>query len=164
MRVIGVDPGTLKLGWGVIEKEGTRVRHIAHGVVKMRGELCDRLVHLEKKLSEVVVEYAPTAGAIESIFFSKNAQSAAKLGHARGVIMVCLRRAGLDIGEYPPALVKRAVTGSGRADKNQVQRIVKALLALPELPPEDAADALAVAFTHLNTVRFADAVRSRANS
>jgi crossover junction endodeoxyribonuclease RuvC len=146
----------------VIESQGTRVRHVAHGVVKVSGELCDRLVEIDAQLDEVVRIHAPSAAAVESIFFSKNAQSAVKLGHARGVALVCLRRAGLSVAEYTPATVKRAVAGGGRADKRQVQRMVTALLTLSVAPPEDAADALAVAFTHLNVARFGAALRAGA--
>ncbi|MEM1034369.1 MAG: crossover junction endodeoxyribonuclease RuvC [Myxococcota bacterium] len=156
MRVLGIDPGTLKLGWGVVERAGTRVRHIAHGTLRMPpGELADRLVYLDAGLAEVVATHAPDEAAVESIFFSKNASSAAKLGHARGVVLLGLRRGGLPVGEYPPATVKRAVVGRGRADKHQVARIVESLLRLDAPPQEDAADALAVAITHLHTARFA---------
>lgn len=156
MRVLGIDPGTIKLGWGVVEREGTRVRHVAHGTLRTpKGQLADRLVYIDAGLAEVIAAHAPEASAVESIFFSKNAQSAAKLGHARGVVLLCLRRAGLEVGEYPPATVKRAVVGRGRADKHQVARIIMSLLRLPEVPQEDAADALAVAVTHVHTARFA---------
>ncbi len=163
MRVIGIDPGTLATGWGVVERHGTRLVHVAHGVLSLSGELCDRLVELDKRLDRIVAEHAPDAGAIESIFFSRNAQSAAKLGHARGVIMVSLRRAGLELAEYAPALVKRSIAGGGRADKNQMQRVVAALLRLPAPPVEDAADALAVAITHLHSARV-QLARAKAGS
>jgi len=147
MRIIGVDPGTLKLGWGVLQREGTKVRHVAHGVLKLEGELADRLVMIDQQLTEVIATHEPSHAAVESMFFAKHAQSAVKLGHARGVVMVCLRRAGLELAEFPPARIKRAIAGHGRAGKRQVQQVVGALLALPELPPEDASDALAAAFT-----------------
>jgi crossover junction endodeoxyribonuclease RuvC len=105
-----------------------------------------------------MAEYEPAAAAVESIFFSKNAQSAAKLGHARGVVLVSLRRSGVGIAEYAPAKVKRAVVGRGRADKNQVTRVIASMLGLREPPQEDAADALAVAVTHINVARFASAL------
>ncbi len=159
MRVIGVDPGTRKLGWGVIEQIGTRRRHLGHGTLVLTAEsLADRLVAIEEELGAVIAEHQPDAGAVESIFFSKNAQSAAKLGHARGVILLLLRRAGLTIGEYPPAQVKRAIVGSGRADKRQMAFVVKSVLGLSELPQSDAADALAVALTHIGSTRFAVAL------
>ena len=161
MRVIGVDPGTRFLGWGVVEGRGTKLRHVGSGVLKLGdGPLPDRLVAIDQQLMTIIAEHQPTAGAVESIFFAKNAQTAAKLGHARGVVLLALRRADLSVGEYPPARVKRALVGGGRATKEQVARIVASLLALPEPPPEDAADALAVAITHLNTERFASALRA----
>ena len=160
MRVIGIDPGSRLLGWGVIEREGTRLRHIAHGVVKATtGEFSERLARLDEALTEVVRLHEPSAGAIEAMFFGKNVQSAVKLAHARGVAMVVLARAGLAVGEYPPTLVKRAVVGAGRASKSQVGHLVGALLKLPERPPEDAADALAVAITHANASRLPTRLR-----
>lgn len=159
MRVIGIDPGSIKLGWGVIDRVGTRMHHVGHGTLTLKGEtLADRLLDIDHGLSAVLEKYSPDSAAVESIFFSKNAQSAAKLGHARGVVLLLLRRAGLEIAEYAPALVKRAVAGSGRADKNQVARVVTSVLRLEEVPQSDAADALAVALTHLNTSRFSEAI------
>lgn len=155
MRVIGVDPGTIKLGWGVVERVGTRLVHVAHGTVKTHGDsLATKLVQIDRELEAAVQAHQPTAAAVESIFFSKNAQSAAKLGHARGVVLLSLCRAGLSVAEYPPARVKRAVVGRGRADKNQVSRIVASILGLGDVPQADAADALAVAITHLNIAQF----------
>ncbi len=161
MRVMGVDPGTIKLGWGIVDRVGTRLVHVAHGTLRMNsGELADKLVVIDQALTEVVAEHAPTAAAVESIFFSKNAQSAAKLGHARGVVLLTLRRTGIPVAEYPPARVKRAVVGRGRADKKQVSMVIKSILGLSELPQEDAADALAVAVTHLNVAQFQRALSS----
>lgn len=159
MRVIGIDPGSRLMGWGVIERQGTRLSHVAHGVIKAgTGELCGRLLVIDDGLAEVLAEHRPAAAAVESIFFSKNAQSAATLGHARGVVLLRLARAGLSPHEYPPARVKRAVVGRGRADKRQVAHIVTSILGLPQLPPEDASDALAVAITHVNISRFSEQV------
>lgn len=159
MRVMGIDPGTTKLGWGVVERVGTRLVHVAHGTVKPKGpNLADKLVDIDRHLAVAVAEFEPTAAAVESIFFAKNAQSAAKLGHARGVVLLTLRRCGLGIAEYPPARVKRAVVGRGRAEKNQVSRVIMSMLGLPALPQEDAADALAVAVTHLNVAQFEAAI------
>jgi len=159
MRVIGVDPGTRRLGWGVIEQVGTRRRHLGHGTLVLSGEsLADRLVAIEEGLVAVVREHAPEAAAVESMFFAKNAQSAAKLGHARGVVLLLLRRAGLEVGEYPPAQVKRALVGRGRADKRQMAHVVMSVLGLGELPQSDAADALAVALVHVGHLRFAEAM------
>ncbi len=152
LRVLGLDPGTRRFGWGVIERVGSRVTHIDHGVVEagLEGPIAPRLVIIERRLVEVVRDYAPTAVAIETLFFAKDAQAAAKLGHARAIGLLVAARCELPIGEYAPSLVKKAVVGSGRADKDQVAQMVRAMLALPELPLSDAADALAIALTHVN--------------
>src|SRR5436189_183197 len=106
MRVIGIDPGTRLCGWGMVEKRGARMIHIAHGTLRLgSGELADRLVALDRGLGEVIALHLPEAAAVESLFFAKNAQSAAKLGHARGVVLLALRRAGLPLAEYAPARV-----------------------------------------------------------
>lgn len=150
MRVLGLDPGTRHFGWGVVAREGTRLRHVAHGIIDTDAAqpLGERLVTIEAALVEVLELHAPTAAGIESIFFAKDAQAAAKLGHARGVAMLVCARGGLPIAEYPPARVKRAVVGGGRAEKSQVARMVAVILGVTQ-PRADAADALAVAITHL---------------
>jgi crossover junction endodeoxyribonuclease RuvC len=160
MRVMGIDPGTRLLGWGVVELVGTRRVHVAHGVIAppANAALVDRLVWIDTELALVLEAQRPTVSAVESIFFAKDAQSAAKLGHARGVVLLRLRRAGLDVHEYPPARIKQVVAGHGRADKQQVARIVATALGLAEPPPSDAADALAVALTCLAGVGFEDAL------
>ncbi len=156
IRVIGVDPGTRHLGWGVLTRTGTKIEHVAHGVIDtdLDGSLADRLVEIDTELERVIREHAPDVGAVETIFFSKNANSAAKLGHARGVILLRLARAGMPIHEYSPALVKRSVAGRGAADKKQVAMVMTAILRLPAPPRSDAADALAVALTHLHAANF----------
>lgn len=156
IRVIGIDPGTRHLGWGVLTRTGTRVEHVAHGVIDtdLDGSLAERLVEIDTELERVIREYAPDVGAVESIFFSKNANSAAKLGHARGVILLRLARAGMPIHEYAPTLVKRSVAGKGAADKKQVAMVMTAILRLAAPPRSDAADALAVALTHLHAANF----------
>jgi crossover junction endodeoxyribonuclease RuvC len=147
---LGVDPGTRFLGWGVVIGEGNRLRHVAHGVIRARPEetLARRLVILDEELARVITRYEPTVGSVETLFFHRDAQAAAKLGHARGVVLLNLARAGVDVAEYAPAHVKRAITGKGNADKRQVAHMVRAVLALDEAPPSDAADALALAVTH----------------
>jgi crossover junction endodeoxyribonuclease RuvC len=156
LRVIGIDPGTRHLGWGILTRTGTRIEHVAHGVIDthLDGSLADRLVEIDTELEAVICAHSPDVGAVESIFFSKNANSAAKLGHARGVILLRLARAGLAIHEYPPALVKRSVAGKGAADKKQVAMVMTAILRLASPPRSDAADALAVALTHLHAANF----------
>ena len=125
--------------------------HVAHGVIHLDldGTFADRLVELEAELVEVIGAHGPTHASVEGLFFAKDAQAAAKLGHARGVALLVCARAGLPIAEYPPARVKRTVAGGGRAAKQQVAQMVRVVLALRDAPPADAADALAVALTHL---------------
>jgi crossover junction endodeoxyribonuclease RuvC len=150
VRVLGLDPGTRQFGWGVIEKRGTRLVHVAHGVIAAKdAPLAERLVRIEAGLGEVIEAHEPAEAAVETIFFHKDAQAAAKLGHARGVALLVCARAELAIFEYPPARVKRSVAGGGRAEKSQVAQMVRALLGLREVPPADAADALAIALTHV---------------
>ena len=156
MLVLGIDPGTRLCGWGIVARNGTRLTHVAHGVIRTdeSAELSARLVQIERELVDVVTTYEPTQAGIEWLFFAKNAQSAAKLGHARGVALLVCARAGLAIAEYAPAQVKRTVAGGGRADKNQVAQMIRVILGLPTPPPSDAADALAVAVTHLQSMVF----------
>jgi len=148
---LGIDPGTRRLGWGVISRTGNRLLHVAHGVIELDGTLsiAARLVELEQQLTQVIREHRPSVSSVESLFFHKDAQAAAKLGHARGVVLLCLARAGIPIAEYAPAKIKRTIAGSGQADKRQVALMVRAALTLDALPPADAADALAIAMTHL---------------
>ena len=162
MIVLGIDPGTRRFGWGVVERRGLRIVHKAHGVIDAdeRLPIASRLVLIEAGLIEVVAAHAPVVASVEALFFAKDPQAAAKLGHARGVALLVCARAGLDVHEYAPALVKRAVAGSGRAEKSQVAQMIRVVLGLPEAPPTDAADALALALTYLQRARF-EAPRSR---
>ena len=149
--VLGLDPGTRHFGWGVVERVGTRLVHVAHGTVHTdtSESIARRLVTIEAELEIVVGAHRPTAASVEALFFAKDAQAAAKLGHARGVALLVCARAGLPISEYPPARVKRTVAASGRAEKSQVAAMVRVLLGLAAAPQADAADALAVAITCL---------------
>lgn len=157
LRVLGLDPGTRHFGWGVVERRGTRLFHVAHGIVHTdeKSPIAERLVVIERELCVVVEEHAPTIASVEALFFAKDASAAAKLGHARGVALLVCARAKLEIHEYPPALVKRAVTGNGRADKVQVAQMIKVVLGLTAPPRSDAADALALAVTHLQHIPLA---------
>lgn len=148
---LGIDPGTRRLGWGVVSRTGSRLLHVAHGVIALdeSESIANRLVELEGQLTRIIQEHRPTVSSVESLFFNKDAQAAAKLGHARGVVLLCLAREGIPIAEYAPAKIKRTIAGSGQADKRQVALMVRAALALEMLPPADAADALAIAMTHL---------------
>src|SRR5262249_39657092 len=136
MIVLGVDPGTRHLGWGVVRSEGTRAAHIAHGVIDtdVTTSLAARLCQIERELDEVVATYPPTASPVESLFFARDASAASKLGHARGVALLVLARAGLPIAEYEPARVKKATVGHGRADKHQMAMMIAAMLRLPAPP------------------------------
>jgi crossover junction endodeoxyribonuclease RuvC len=156
MVVIGIDPGTRHLGWGVVRRDGTRHVHVAHGVIDTDTTACiaDRLCQIERELDEVIEAHHPTAAAVETIFFAKDATAAAKLGHARGVALLVLARAGIPVAEYPPARVKKAVAGHGRADKRQIALVVRTMLRLASPPRSDAADALAIALTHLAAAPF----------
>jgi crossover junction endodeoxyribonuclease RuvC len=151
MRALGVDPGTLHLGWGVVVRDANRLQHIAHGVIHLdpKAPLAERLLGIAEGLAEVIRVHQPEVGSVETLFFHKDPQAAAKLGHARGVVLLSLQRAGVAVAEYAPARVKRTIVGSGRAEKPQVAAMVRALLALNAVPAHDAADALALAITHL---------------
>jgi crossover junction endodeoxyribonuclease RuvC len=159
-RVLGLDPGTRHFGWGIVERTGTKFRHIAHGIAspKPAWELGDRLLFIADALEKVVAEYKPFEASLEALFFAKDPQAAAKLGHARGVAMLICARAGLSIAEYPPARVKLTTTGHGRADKVQVAQMMRIVLSLTAAPASDAADALACAVTHLQRTHLACAV------
>jgi crossover junction endodeoxyribonuclease RuvC len=151
MLVLGIDPGTRHLGWGLVRRERSRLTAVAHGVISPSPELslAERLVIIETGLVKIIEQYRPDAAAVESLFFHKDAQAAAKLGHARGVILLCVSRAKVSLFEYAPAKVKRIIAGGGAADKRQVALMMQALLQLTELPRADATDALALAVTHL---------------
>lgn len=155
MRVLGIDPGSRRTGWGVVQLEGTRLRHIGAGTIVVPGKLAlsKRLRQIHDALERVIAEHEPKAMAVEEIFYAKYANAAIKLGHARGVALLAAEQADLEVHEYPPAIVKRTVVGRGAADKSQVVRLVMALLALKEAPEEDAADALAIAITHIQASR-----------
>lgn len=160
--VIGLDPGTRHFGWGVVEQRGTRVVHVAHGIVHTdeKAPIAERLVVIERALVKVIADYAPVEASVESLFFAKDAQAAAKLGHARGVALLVCARAELAVFEYAPALVKRAVAGHGRADKAQVAQMVRVLLGLPEVPKADSADALAIAIIHARRIPMPPSIPS----
>ena len=154
VRIIGIDPGSQKTGYGIIDYQNNRLRYVHSGCIHLGSTrpLADRLLILFKELEITLKEFHPEQGAIEKIFFGKNAQSALTLGHARGVAMLQLISSQLSIHEYTPLEVKQSVVGVGRASKEQVQHMVKILLnqKSKELQ-EDEADALAVAITHAHS-------------
>jgi crossover junction endodeoxyribonuclease RuvC len=149
-KLLGLDPGLGTTGWGVIQAEGNRLSHIANGQLKTNASapLPERLADLARQLETLIGEHSPEGAAVEEVFVNKNPQSTLKLGQARGVILMCAARAGLAVGEYAPRLVKKAVVGTGAAEKAQVHAMVSRLLPGAQIAGPDAADALAVAITH----------------
>lgn len=158
MRIIGIDPGTATTGYGVIaERSDGEISVVDFGAIVTPPDICmpERLVLLYNQLNELILLHHPDGGAVEKLFFQRNVTTALSVGQARGVILLAMAQAGVEIAEYTPLQVKQAVVGYGGADKNQVQQMVKALLGLAEIPrPDDAADALAVAICHLNSARY----------
>ena len=153
MRVLGIDPGSRATGFGVVDLRGSRLERVAGGVIHLRhGTLAERLFLLGRDLDALIAETAPDRAALESVFVHRNARSALLLGHARGVALAACGRAGLTAAEHAPRQVKLAVVGTGTASKEQVQRMVQRLLALPSPPANDEADALAVAICHGHSV------------
>jgi crossover junction endodeoxyribonuclease RuvC len=155
--VIGIDPGTAITGYGIIREESSgELAWITHGVITTPSEWEEpqRLLFLYQSLLQIIKETHPDCCAVEKLFFQKNVKTALKVGQGRGAALIAAAEAGLSIGEYTPLAVKQAVVGYGKADKNQVQQMVKLLLELNEIPrPDDAADALAVAICHLHSTR-----------
>jgi len=156
MRVLGIDPGTVATGWGVVELSAPGATHcrIASGVIRVKGELPLRLAGIFTAVRAIVAEHRPEALSVEKTFVSENVQSAFRLGEARGSILVAAAEAGVAVFEYSPAEIKMSVVGYGRALKEQVQSMVTRLLALPTPPASDEADALAAALCHLNSQRL----------
>ena len=149
MRVLGIDPGLQAMGWGVIDVDGPRLRHVANGICRSgTGELSDRLLALFEELSAIVSRHGPDCAAVESTFVNKNGAATLKLGQARGVALLVPARAGLPVGEDAPNAIKKAVVGVGHADKRQVDHMVRMQLPGVEIAGPDAADALAVAICH----------------
>ena len=157
MVILGIDPGLAHTGWGIIEERRGEVRCRAYGCIETSAgsPLAVRLSHIARDLKGVVERYRPDTAAIESIYFGANVRSAIPTAHARGAALVALSECALEIGEYTPMQIKQALTGYGKADKTQIQQMVKTFLGLPKIPrPDDAADALAVALCHAQTNRF----------
>lgn len=148
--MLGLDPGLGTTGWGLIEAQGNRLVHVANGQIRTDRSLSlsHRLVALADELEQIIAERRPVAAAVEEVFVNINPQSTLKLGQARGVALMCAARAGIDVGEYSATVVKKAVVGTGGAQKAQVHAMVSRLLPGVKITGADAADALAVAITH----------------
>ncbi len=160
MIVLGLDPGLGCTGWGAIRAEGNRLTHLGNGQLRTDAEasLGRRLAHLDSQLAAVLADHGPDTGAVEEVFVNVNPRSTLKLGQARGVCVLALARAGIEVGEYAPRLVKKAIVGTGGADKAQIRAMVERLLPGVAIAGADAADALAIAITHAHHVRFASKV------
>jgi len=150
IRIMGLDPGLSAMGWGVIEMSGTRLSHIAHGVIATKPSvgLGGRLMILHRELVTIIQSHAPSAIAVEQAFVARDPQAALKIGHARAVALLAAAQAGLEIAEYAPNHIKKCVVGAGHAGKEQVQFMVKRLLPTCGVTQADAADALAAAIAH----------------
>ena len=157
MRIFGIDPGADRTGYGCVETDGSRHRVVTCGAITAPASASfpDKLLQIHQRLSSLLRECRPDAVAVENLFFAVNVKSALKLGHARGVAVLAAVEAGVAVVEYTPAEIKRAVVGYGRAEKPQVQQMVKLILGLPAIPtPHDAADALAVAICHAHSANM----------
>lgn len=154
IRILGIDPGTGIMGYGIIESSRGSIRPIKYGCVRTQANLNqpDRLHFIYKSLSDIIEKEKPDQMAIESLFFFKNQKTVISVAEARGVAIICAKNNGMSVYEYTPLQIKQALTGYGRADKQQIQEMVKVMCKLSECPkPDDAADALAVAITHAQT-------------
>jgi crossover junction endodeoxyribonuclease RuvC len=154
VKIFGIDPGSERTGYGCIETIGSRHHLVTCGSLSApaRSTFPDKLMHIHRGLAALLASHRPDCVAVETIFYSRNVRSALKLGHARGIALLAASEAGLPVVEYAPAEIKRAVVGYGRAEKYQVQQMIKLLLGLAEPPsPHDAADALAIAICHVHS-------------
>jgi len=160
MKVIGIDPGSRFTGWGVVEQRNGRLYHIDSGVLVLDAQrpVAERLADIYSGVEKIVQVCEPQCASVEEVFLSHNVQSALKLGQARGAAIVALSRNGLPINEYSARQIKLAVVGNGKAEKQQVQHMVKLILGLPEFPEENAADALAAAICHLHSYSVPGAI------
>ena len=156
MIAFGIDPGSRRTGWGAVDAQGSRIHYLEAEVIRVdeKRPLAERIDEIYDGLLEAIGKYEPEYVFVESIFHAKSVKSALVLGHARGVALLAASKQGRDIIEITPAEVKKAVTGSGRAEKSQVQEMVRMLLGLPAKMPEDASDALAIAIAGTSVVRW----------
>jgi len=163
MRVMGIDPGTLTSGYGIVAEEDHKLFHVASGGISPSAKqlLPTRLKKIYAELEKVIEQYRPHVVVVEDIFVSKNMQSALKLGHARGVAILAAMNAGVPVFEFSSLEIKQSVVGNGKAEKKQVQMMVKILLDLPKVPhPADAADALAAAICYIHSSRLKEILKN----
>lgn len=157
MRILGIDPGIARVGWGTIEVESGKLKVENHGCIETSAKqsMPDRLLEIHNSISSLLEQYKPEVVVVEEVFFGTNAKTALSVGQARGVVLLASAEHGVSVVTYTPLQVKIAVTGYGRAEKHQVGRMVKTLLKLKEIPkPDDVSDALAIALTHAFSMRI----------
>jgi len=162
MLTLGIDPGTATTGWGIIDSSNNMMKALAYGHIATKTiyPLPKRLHIIHTSLLDIIKKYSPDNASVEELFFSKNVKTAISVGHARGVILLTAQLSGLKTFEYTPLQIKQAVSGYGRADKQQIQTMVKSLLKLEKIPsPDDTADALAVAICHINRKKWQDIIQ-----
>ena len=162
IRIIGIDPGLRRTGWGVVDVLGSRLSFVAAGTIRVaeRAPLAERLCAIHDMLGEIVESHAPHEAAVEATFVNRDAAATLKLGQARGIAMLVPARAGLSVAEYAPNAVKKAVVGAGHADKRQIRMMVKVLLPRADFDGDDSADALAIAICHAHHRRTIPLVAS----
>ncbi|WP_455381729.1 crossover junction endodeoxyribonuclease RuvC [Salinispira pacifica] len=166
-RIIGIDPGLAHTGWGVVDAEGSRYHYCEHGVISTTSGtgVGERLLFIYDSLVEILNRFSPSEAGIESLYFSRNITSAIPVAQARGIVLLALAQNGVAAAEYPPQAIKQAIVGAGRAEKHQVQELVRVLLGLEKIPkPDHAADALAAAICHANTANVAAALERTGHS
>lgn len=165
MRVLGIDPGSETLGWGVVDGSGSRYALVGFGTVKSnpKHQFSTRLLNIYNCVAEIMAEHSPDVLAVEDTFYAVNVGVALKLGQVRGLMLLLAEQRGIEIAEYAPRLIKQTVVGYGNAEKHQVQEMVKVLLRLKSIPtPHDAADALASAICHFHHAGLQDKIRRAA--
>jgi crossover junction endodeoxyribonuclease RuvC len=158
MRILGIDPGTGILGFGVVDVDGRNVQMVDAGVIRtpVKEDDAVRLLTIYEELTDIIAANKPAIMSVEKLFFARNVTTAMTVSQARGVVLLCAKQADMTIFEYTPMQIKQAVTGYGKADKKQMQEMVRVLLKLKEVPkPDDCADALAAALTHASVARLA---------
>lgn len=163
IRILGLDPSLRACGWGIVAARGTKLTHIAHGVIRppVKGGLAERLNVLYNAIEQVIVSHSPDSAAVEEAFMKNNAMSALKLGHARAICLLAPAQAGMIVGEYSPRTIKKAVVGTGAADKSQVAAMMNILMPGCGVAAGDAADALAIAVCHAQRVSHQETLAQR---
>ncbi|MDI6783100.1 MAG: crossover junction endodeoxyribonuclease RuvC [bacterium] len=163
MRILGIDPGFARLGFGVIEQQNNQIRMVDFGCIQTTAQRSfpQRLYQIHQELTDILVKYSPDVVVVEELFFSKNVKTAIQVGQVRGVVILTAVQNGIEVKEYTPLQVKLSVVGYGRATKDQIQKMVKGLLRLPQIPkPDDAADALAVAICYAHSRKYDELVKA----